>query len=574
MVDSNVLDLVAKFNAGRLSRRGLLQRATALGLTAPVLATLSGRGISETRAAAPPAQIDAKTLVIADNMKDNWITLDPGWFYEINPAAALNLVFERLYDLPDSTKPEDFTPMLAAEMPQVSADGMEVTIALRPGVKFQTTGNELTADDVIYSWNRLKGIQFQGAFLATDYWDTVEAVDALTLKITLKSPNVALVPILSALPLAITDSKAMMANGGSGVSSDAAATPGAEQADTAREWINAGNSPGTGPFMLTAWDIEGEVVLERNPDYWGEAPQLDRIIWRNIVDPNSQLQAVEAGEADLAYAVDPDSAAAVKENPALQLITGPTLAHEYIALNTTEAVGGPLANKLVRQAIGYAIDYDGIISGLMAGAAIKPASIAPEPLLATEEVRALGYVQDLERAQQLFEESGVGPTTLNFTFGSGLSAEGGLDLETLTSKLQADLQRIDGLTVTLVPMDPTTRLADYRAGKLQFTISGWSPDYPDIHTYAEPFGRTNTAAAKRVGFSNPAVDAALDRGIAEADPEKRKADYVEVLSTLIDEAPFHVLFQPIDQKAANVSVQGVATHSVFMIQLRGASKTA
>ena len=106
------------------------------------------------------------------------------------------------------------------------------------------------------------------------------------------------------------------------------------------------------------------------------------------------------------------------------------------------------------------------------------------------------------------------------------------------------------------------------------THSGWSPDYPDIHTYAEPFGRTDTAAAKRVAFSNPQVDQGLDRGIAEADPAKREQIYADVLRTIIDEAPFLVLYQPIDQKAANTSVQGVATHSVYMMQLRNASKTA
>jgi peptide/nickel transport system substrate-binding protein len=286
------------------------------------------------------------------------------------------------------------------------------------------------------------------------------------------------------------------------------------------------------------------------------------------------LQAVEAGEADIAYSLDPDAALAVKDNPDLQVISGPTLAHEYLALNLREDVGGPIANKQFRQALAYAIDYDGIINDILKGAAIKPATIAPEPLLGTEEVRALGYTTDLTKAQELFGASGVGPAEIELTYGAGGQGEGGVDLETLVAKLQADLQRIDGLTVALNPMDPATRLEEYRNGTLQFTISGWSPDYPDIHTYAEPFARTDTAAAKRVAYSNPQVDQWLDAGIAEADPEAREALYVDILKTLIDELPFIVLYQPIDQKAAAKTVQGVATHSVFMIQLRGASKTA
>lgn len=554
-----------RLHRGNLSRRRFIGTATGAALAGAAWSRGGNSMVAASPALAPSRQIDAKTLVIADNLKDDWITLDPGWIYEINSQAAMILNYEPLYLLPDSTKPTEFVPLLATEMPQVSEDGLEVTIPLRPGVKFHS-GNEMTADDLVFSWTRLKNIKFQASFLALDYWTAVEAVDPLTIKITLVSPNAALVPILSSTPLAISDSKLLKENGATDAED-------ADQTDTAREWINAGNSAGTGPYKLTAWDIDGEVVLERNPDYWGEQPLLDRIIWRNIVDPNSQLQAVQAGEADLAYALDPDVAASVTEDENLQLISGPTLAHEYLALHTQEDPGGPVANKLVRQAIGHAIDYDGIINDLMKGAAIQPATIAPEPLLGTKEIQDKKYTTDLARAQQLFDESGVGPVEITLTYGAGDAGEGGLDLETLSAKLQADLQQIDGLTVALNPMDPAVRLEDYRAGKLQFTVSGWTPDYPDIHTYAEPFGRTDTAAAKRVGYSNPKVDAGLDAGIAELDQEKRAAIYAEVLSLIIEDAPFLVLYQPVDQKPASAKVQGVATHSVYQLYLRNASKT-
>jgi peptide/nickel transport system substrate-binding protein len=425
----------------------------------------------------------------------------------------------------------------------------------------------MTAEDLIFSWNRLKNIKFQASFLALDYWDAVEALDPLTIKITLKSPNAAIVPILASTPLSVSDSKLLMENGGTDAED-------ADQVDTAREWINAGNSAGTGPFRLTAWDITGEVVLERNPDYWGEAPQLERVIWRNIADANSQLQAVQAGEADIAYYIDPDAAPAIEADENLQVISGPSLAIEYLAMHTQEDPGGPVSNQLVRQAIGHAIDYDGIINGLMQGAAIQPATIAPEPLLGTEEVRDQRYTTDLEKAQQLFDESGVGPAEITLSYAADGSGEGGLDLETLVSKLQADLQRIEGLTLNLNPMDDATRLEEYRAGKIQFTVSPWTPDYVDIHSYAEPFGRTDTAAAARVGYSNPDVDALLDAGIAESDTEARSAIYQEVLRTIITDAPFLILYQPTDRKPASTAVQGVATHSVYMLNLRNASKTA
>jgi peptide/nickel transport system substrate-binding protein len=565
MSDVRFQQYLDRFRSTRLNRRHFMGAAAATG-AATVASRVGGYTTAAAPARAPRGQIDAMTLVIADDLAGQWITLDPGWIYEINAQAGMILNYEPLYLLPDSTKPTEFEPLIAADFPQVSEDGIEVTIPLRSGVTFHS-GNEMTADDIVFSWSRLKNIKFQASFLALDYWDAVEAVDPLTIKITLKSPNAAIVPILASTPLSVSDSKLLMEKGGTDAED-------ADQVDTAREWINAGNSAGSGPYRLTAWDISGEVVLEANPDYWGEPPKLDRIIWRNIVDANSQLQAVQAGEADIAYYIDPDTAASVEADENLQLITGPSLAIEYLAMHTQEEPGGPVANPQVRQAIGHAVDYDGIINDLMLGAAIQPATIAPEPLLGTVEVQDQRYTTDLERAQQLFDESGVGPAEITLSYAADGSGEGGLDLETLAAKLQSDLQRIEGLTVNLNPMDDATRLEEYRAGNLQFTVSPWTPDYADIHAYAEPFGRTDTAAAARVGYSNPEVDALLDAGIAESDIEARSAIYQEILGTIIADAPFLILYQPTDRKPASSAVQGVTTHSVYMLNLRNASKTA
>ncbi|HEX5992754.1 MAG TPA: ABC transporter substrate-binding protein [Thermomicrobiales bacterium] len=568
MSDLRFQQYLARFHNARLNRRALVQRAAAAAVAVPAGAALGAHRVGAAPLAAPRRQIDAKTLVIADDLRPgaNWITFDPAWIYEINAAAGHCLNYEPLYDLPDSTKPDEFTPLLAADFPEVSEDGLEVIIPLRSGVKFHS-GNEMTADDVVFSWNRTKNIKYQPSFLATDYWSSVEAVDPLTIKINLVSQNAALVAILTSLPLAVTDSKLLKENGGTDAED-------ADQVDTAKEWFNAGNSAGTGPYRLTAWEIENQIILEKNPDYWGEPAKLDRMIWRNVVDANSQLQAVQAGEADIAYSVDPDVAGSVTEDPNLQLISGPSLAIEYLAMHTQEDPGGPLANPTLRQALGYAIDYDGIVNGLMSGAAIQPATIAPEPLPGTVEIQDKKYVTDLARAQELFDEAGGGPLELTFSYGAGDVAEGGLDLETLCTKLQADLQQIEGLTIKLNPMDSGQRLEQYRAGKLQMTIGPWTPDFPDVHAYAEPFGRTDTAAAGRVGYSNPEVDAALDAAIAESDPEARAAAYADILSTIITDAPFLVLYQPIAQRPANKNVQDVQTHSVYQLYLRNASKSA
>jgi peptide/nickel transport system substrate-binding protein len=586
MSENRVSELVEKLHRGELSRRDFVKRAAAAG----VAATAIGSALGASALAAPkPAsrgitssyQGDATTLVIADDISPTggaWLTADPGWFYEINPAAMMNLVYEPLYHLPDGTKVDQFEPLLADGMPEVAADQKSATIKLKQGVKFHNTGNMMTSADVIFSWNRLVNLKYQGSFLPAEICDGFEAVDEYTVRLLWNTPRAQLVAAAASLPLAVMDSKALMEHGGS----DAAD---ADTTDTARDYLEGeGVSVGTGPYRLVKWDLNSEVVVERNPDYHGTAAQLERVIWRLASQPSAQVQLVESGEVDLAYHLDPDRAQSVRDNPELQLITGPTLAIQYLGFKVADDLdeaadrgcvcAGPLLNKQVRQAIAYAIDYDGIISGLLGGAGLHPATCVPEPLLGTVEVREFAYTLDLAKAQELWDASGVGAQEITMTYDAGGFGEGGVSLDALAAKVQSDVQQINGLTFTIVGMNGTDRITEYRAGRLQSTISPWTPDYADVNTYTGPFAQTGVAASYRMGYSNPQVDEWLAQGIAELDPEKRKEIYVNVLKTMIDDAAFVVLYQTIDQKAAGQNVQGVAVHPVYIIQLRFASKTA
>ncbi|HEX2282127.1 MAG TPA: ABC transporter substrate-binding protein, partial [Thermomicrobiales bacterium] len=473
--------VLRSLNALRLSRRRLVGGAAVAALAAPAAALTENRVAAAAPRRAARAQSDPRTLVVMDNIQGgNWLYFDPAKLYEINPASGFQVVYECLYHIPNGNEIGNIEPLLAEEMPAVSDDGLTVTIPIKSGVKFHNTGNEMTADDWVWSWNRLKNILGNPSFLFTDFLESVSAVDATTLEVKLLSPNAALAAVLTSLPFAVTDSKAAQENGG-------VAEEGADADDKLTDWLNQGNSIGTGPYRLVQWDIAGEIIIEANPDYWGDAPGLDQIIFRNVTDSSTQVQLLETGEADLAFAVDPDKIQQVLDNPGLQLLEGPSLAYEYVAMHTQEEVGGPLAKKEARQAIAHAIDYNGIIDGLVGGRAVRPATVVPLGLLGTEEVASKAAKTDIARANELWAASGNGPAELTLTYGAGQFCPGGLSRDVLSAKLQQDIQQIEGVTVTLTPMDPTQRLQEYREGKLQFTMSDWSPDYADVHTYADPF---------------------------------------------------------------------------------------
>ncbi|MDQ2682126.1 MAG: ABC transporter substrate-binding protein, partial [Chloroflexota bacterium] len=353
---------------------------------------------------------------------------------------------------------------------------------------------------------------------------------------------------------------------------DPATSPEVAANEAARDAIT-NESCGTGPFKMSSWDRDSEIVIEVNPNYWGEAPKVERIIWRNVNEASAQVQLVQTAEADIAYALPVDLVETVQADTNLQLLEGNTLALQYIGLNVREEQGGPLAIKEVRQAIAQAIDYDGIINGIMGGAAVRPATAIPLPLTGTEAVLDKSYKLDLAAAQALWDGAGVGEAEIVMTYDSDSPAQGGASLETIAVKLKSDLEQINGLTIQLAPMPGAERIAAYRAGDFQMTLSPWTPDYPDVDSYAGPFARTDTAAAGRVGYSDPEVDALLDQGLSELDPTAREAIYVQIQEKMIDACAFIVLYQPVDRKAARAVVQGATTHPVYQIQLRNVSKT-
>ena len=185
MSANRITDLVVNLQEAELTRRDLLVKAGVAGMTATALsAFLSARALAapgSTSSRFIVNQIDATTLVIADTISGgDWLTLDPAWYYEINPTMAMYVIYEALYHSPDGSDPTGIEPMLADGLPVLSEDLLTATVKLKQGVKFQTTGNEMTADDVVFSYQRLAATQFQPSFLATDYWTEVKKVDDYT----------------------------------------------------------------------------------------------------------------------------------------------------------------------------------------------------------------------------------------------------------------------------------------------------------------------------------------------------------------------------------------------------------
>jgi len=385
-------------------------------------------------------------------------------------------------------------------------------------------------------------------------------VDDHTVAIKLKEPNAAFLAMLVSPNFAIVDSKTVMEHGGT-------ADADAETKDSATEWLDQ-NSAGTGPFVLKGWTRDVEVVLEKNPDYWREPAKLDKIIIKNVTDSATQRMMVSRGDIDVAQNMDIDAIEDYKKEGG-RVVEGNTMDMIYLAMTTSADVSEPLSHKEVRQAVAYAIDYDGIINQLMRGAAIRLPSIIPVGLLGTDP--NIGYPHDPAKAKELLAQAGYADGfTVKMVFPTRTFA-GGLAAETLAAKIQADLAEV-GINLELEPREPVSHLADYRAGKLAMTISPWTPDFLDPHGWAIPFGVPGGSAAKRVHYENKEVgDIAIAAG-KETDPEKRAQMYLEFQKKLLDDAPFIGLIQPKVLIAVGPDVQGYVFNPVWWVDLYGLSK--
>jgi peptide/nickel transport system substrate-binding protein len=500
-------------------------------------------------------QTRQETLILARNI-DDYVTNDPSRTYEYTSQILDNAAYDTLVtvEAPDFAK---IQPKLATRW-EVAKDGLAYTFTLRPGVKF-TSGNPLTAHDVRFSFRRLKHMKDNPSFFMDGVKD-VEVVNDTTVKVVLSAPDAGFLAMLAAVPCGVIDSKTVMAQGGTDAED-------AKDKDKATEWLN-NQSAGSGPYKLVSFRKNEEAVLERNPSYWGPKAHFAKVVIRHVKDGTTQREMVERGDADVAMDFDPDIVAKVKSGPRIKIVEGLSMAQVYMAVNTSAEVSKELADKRVRQAISYAIDYDGVIKGLVRGAAERPPAMIPLGILGVD--KAMARKRDVAKAKQLLADAGH-PNGLNLKLNYWTSPLLGVPTEPLAAKLQADLKAA-GITVTLEPKERSVILTEYRAGKPQLMLASWTPDYLDPDPWADAFYKKGGAAAKRVHYDNPKVNDLIATAKAEQDAKKRDGLYKEIQKIEAEDVPFVMLVQPKWYVGVNPALKGYAIHPIWFVTVAKLSR--
>ncbi len=482
----------------------------------------------------------AETLIFASDLTDI-ITLDPAVAYEFSGIQAEGSIYETLTTF--TAGQEGVQPLLAESWEITEEGDMHVlTFTLNANATF-ASGNPVTAQDVVYSWGRAMDINKSPAFLLIDVGqvtkENMSAPDAQTFVVKIPntvSPQVFL-SIITFTVAGVVEQAVVEANAGD---------------DMGSAWLND-NSAGSGPYVLGSWEREVQVVLNANPNYWGEAPMMKRVIMTNVTEAANRQAAIETGDADIVQDLAPEQKAALEGNPDVQIISADNTQLIHIGMNASVP---PFDNADLREAVRYAINYEEIIA-LAGGDAKLVQEIIPAGFLG--HTGEIPFTQDLEKAKELLAQAGM-PDGFEVT--ALVPADfpaGPIDFPTLATKVQSDLAKV-GITLNLQQLQVSELLNIYRgedAAAKQMVFILWGPDFPDPDGNVTPF--TNYAAksiAWRNGWDNPEIAALAAEAAVAATTEERVALYAELTERVFHEGPFAVLYQPIRTYVVRSDVTG------------------
>lgn len=510
------------------------------GCTAPVPPASAPAAEAPAEAPAAATGSDADTLVIA--ISEDTASLDPARAYETLPSIIHKATYQTLVTFPADSV-EKVVPGLAKEW-TISDDGLVYTFTLDENATF-ANGDPVTAEDVVFSFNRMKNITGNPSFLASGI-ASVEAPDPATVVLTLTQADPSILAKLVFGAFAVTSKAQVTANGGTDAA-DAATT------DTAEAWLNS-TSAGSGPYILEKWDPGVETVLVRNDNYWGEPAAIQRVIFRNIPESATQKLQLEAGDIDVAMDLASDQVPSLEGNADVKVYQGLSDTLVFLKGNYNPEVGGAFSDPKVMEAVRYALDYEGLRL-LGGGETVTPATMLPVGFLGALPANS-GVARDVEKAKALLAEAG---------YADGLDAElaypdftfAGVNFGTFAQKIQADLNEA-GFNITLAPAEVQVALQNYREGKEPFGLWLWLPDYRDSLDYVEflPDGVVGT----RTGWVEATADAeilALRAALKlETDDAVRAGQFEEMQAYQLAKGPFAAVIQPGLQIGLRNNIEG------------------
>jgi ABC-type transport system substrate-binding protein len=414
-----------------------------------------------------------------------------------------------------------------AEKWEVSADGKTYTFHIRANAKFHD-GKAVTAQDVVYSWERAANPQTKSDTALTYLGDIVgvremaagkaehisglKALDALALQVTLDAPKPYFLLKLT-YPTAFVVDQANVASGA--------------------DWVYKPN--GTGPYRLTEWKSKESIVYEANKDFYLGAPSIPYVVVKLFAGDDVRL--FETKDVDVAgvglYNVD--RMLDPKEPLNKNLVAGVDLCTGYVVFDTTKP---PFDDANVRKAFSMAFDRQRYIDVVLHGRALPAIGVFPPGLPGFNyDLKGLPY--DPAQARELLKKSKYGDAKklppIVYT-GLGIGSSVGSEVAALVNMWEKNL----GVKMTVENIEYNFYYDQVYSGNHgQIFDGGWCADYPDPENFADVLFHSKSKQ-NNGHYSNPTLDTLLEQARVEQDATKRIALYQQAEQIIVNDAP--VLF--------------------------------
>ncbi|MBO0842809.1 MAG: ABC transporter substrate-binding protein [Nocardioides sp.] len=435
----------------------VLKSTVAVAALALGAATLVGCGSTSSSSG-------AGSSLVVDSQFDA-VTFDPGRVFEFTG----NFIDAQVYETALTYKGDNLTDVAPGVTTyKVSPDDKTVTLTLTGKHTF-SDGTPVTADDIVYSYQRMQGIAGNPSFLLSDPAGkpvAVKKVDAKTVTLTSTVANPALPTILPNPSLGIVEKAVVAKNGGT-----------TDKNDKAQAWLDK-HSAGSGPYEVQTADVKSQVTLVANPKYAGAKPKYTKVVIKNAQAATQKVD-LQSGQAQIATDMSPQDAASLKSGGKIDTSSGSSLYTLYTWFNQQKAYGGPVANTSFLDAVRHGIDYDALLK-LVGPGTVQPGGVVPQGIFgALKSDPANSY--DPTAAKAALAKSGYKGEPIKYLYDSEASA-GNASYSTIAQTIQAQLKKI-GINLKLNPQPSATALDTFRSGKFQAGMALWGADFPDGSDY-------------------------------------------------------------------------------------------
>ena len=480
------------------------------------------------------AREDKETLVYATT--DKVSDMDPANAYDFHTWELFRNIGRGLLSYKPGTT--QIVPGLATEY-SVNDAGDVYTFTLREGVNF-SDGTPFNAEAVKWSIDRVINIAGDPSWLVSDFVDSVDVVDEYTVRFNLQGPVGFFPDLVATVPYFPMN-------------------PNAYPED---EWINdpseleGGVLGGLGPYKLVSFKRDEEVVLEKNDEYYGNEPSLERIVIRYYADATTMRLALERGEVDLVYKdlnpSDKKDLLGMDEYASYEI---PSSYIRYLCFETSESV---FQDRRTRQAIGALIDRQDLIDKVFLGQMEPLYSMVPKGMKwHTDAFKdALGD-GNVDLANELLSEAGYSADDpFSFELWYTPTHYGDTEVD-VAEVLRVQFEKSDLVDVTIKSAEWSTYIDNWDTKTMPSFLLGWYPDYMDPDNYTAAFAGTAGSKGMGIYFSDPEWDALFKKEQQTPDQDARADVFEQIQEMWTEECPTVPIFQGKLYIFAQPDVKGV-----------------